>query len=128
MSHGAARTVSALTTNAIANAAFRMVEASVHDSSRSRVVMNSTKIGTKIVARISPSTSWYTMFGIWFARLYVSGSLDSTPPIAHAMIDKRRNPVTRDIAVPALITAVARASDVARALSLLLPGTMGGSP
>src|SRR5258708_7556075 len=74
MSHGAARTVSALTTNAIANAAFRMVEASVHDSSRSRVVMNSTKIGTTIVARISPSTSWYTMLGISFAKLYGAGA------------------------------------------------------
>src|SRR5262249_18701771 len=52
------------------------------------------------------------MFGIVLARLYVSGSFVSAPPIAHAITARRRKPVTRESAVPTLITAVARVSVV----------------
>src|SRR5579864_1081213 len=51
------------------------------------------------------------MFGIEFARLYVSGNLDSVAPMAHAITAMRPNPVKRDSAVPMLIANVARASD-----------------
>src|SRR5207302_8171817 len=90
---------------------FRIEDASFHESSRARVLMCSTNTGTKIVARISPSTSWYTMFGIEFARLYVSGSFDSVTPIAHAITAIRPKPVRRDRAVPMLIARVARARE-----------------
>ena len=72
------------------------------------------------------------MLGIEFARLYVSGSFDSTPPMAHAITARRRNPVILDSAVPALITAVARVSEdfssgsVGRRISPVM-GSDGGS-
>jgi len=66
---GAKTIVRTLNASAIANTRFKTVDASSHDSSRSRVVMYSTNTGTNTVARISPRMSWYTMFGSWFARL-----------------------------------------------------------
>ena len=46
------------------------------------------------------------MLGVMFARLYVSASEVAVTPRAHAANDSRRNPVSRESAVPTDITAV----------------------
>ena len=48
------------------------------------------------------------MLGVVFARLYVSARALPVTPSAAAWVAIRRNPVIRDSAVPAVMTAVFR--------------------
>src|SRR4029453_8900869 len=79
-----------------------------HANSRPRDCIHSTTTGTTIEVRIPPSASSYRMFGVMFATLYASARRVSVMPIAKAIADRRRNPVSREIAVPVDITIVLR--------------------
>src|SRR5512132_2937095 len=79
-----------------------------HANSRPRDCIHSTTTGTTTEVRIPPSASSYRMFGVMFATLYASARRVAVMPIAKAIADRRRNPVSREIAVPADITIVLR--------------------
>src|SRR5215207_466848 len=82
-----------------------------HARSRPRDCIHSTTTGTTTEVRIPPSASSYRMFGVMFATLYASARRVSVMPIAKAIADSRRKPVSRDIAVPVDITIVLRTND-----------------